>query len=60
MLNDMLATLYAHPQLYVDVGIIGYDIPEKKYYFYLERLVNAEFGKRIMFGFYNKFISIPM
>ncbi len=50
MLDDMLATLYAHPQLYVDLGIISYATPEKEFYYYLERLVNAGFGKRIMFG----------
>lgn len=50
LLDDMLATLYAHPQLYVDLGIIGYAVPEKEYYYYLERLVNAGFIKRIMFG----------
>jgi len=46
----MIATLYAHPQLYVDLGLISYAIPEKEFYFYLERLINAGFGKRIMFG----------
>jgi predicted TIM-barrel fold metal-dependent hydrolase len=50
MLDDMLATLYTHPQLYVDLGGICYMIPKKEFYFYLERLVNAGFGKRIMFG----------
>lgn len=50
MLDDMLATLYTHPQLYVDLGVICYMIPTKEFYFYLERLVNAGFGKRIMFG----------
>jgi len=50
MLDDMLATLYTHPQLYVDLGMICYMIPKKEFYFYLERLVNAGFGKRIMFG----------
>jgi uncharacterized protein len=50
MLDDMLATLYAHPQLYVDVAAICFMIPKKEFYYYLERLVNAGFGKRIMFG----------
>lgn len=50
MLDDMLATLYTHPQLYVDLGAICYFLPEKEFYFYLERLVNAGFGKRILFG----------
>jgi predicted TIM-barrel fold metal-dependent hydrolase len=50
MLDDMLATLYTHPQLYVDIGVICYMIPKKEFYYYLQRLVNAGFGKRIMFG----------
>jgi predicted TIM-barrel fold metal-dependent hydrolase len=50
LLDDMLATLYAHPQLYVDIAAICYMIPQKEFYFYLERLVNAGFSKRIMFG----------
>ncbi len=50
LIDDMIATLYAHPQLYVDLGLISYVTPRKEFYFYLERLVNAGFGKRIMFG----------
>lgn len=50
MLDDMLATLYAHPQLYVDLGVIGYMLPEAEYYRYLQRLVEAGFGQRVMFG----------
>ena len=50
MLDDMIATLYTHPQLYVDLGVICYMLPRKEFYYYLERLVNAGFEKRIMFG----------
>lgn len=50
MLDDMLAMLYTHPQLYVDLAAICFMIPKKEFYFYLERLVNAGFEKRIMFG----------
>lgn len=50
MLDDMLATLYTHPQLYVDLAAICFMIPKKEFYYYLERLVNAGFGKRILFG----------
>jgi predicted TIM-barrel fold metal-dependent hydrolase len=46
----MLATLYTHPQLYVDLGVICYMIPKKEFYYYLERLVYAGFSRRIMFG----------
>lgn len=50
MLDEMLATLYTHPQLYVDLAGICFMIPQKEFYYYLERLVNAGFEKRIMFG----------
>jgi predicted TIM-barrel fold metal-dependent hydrolase len=50
LLDDMLATLYTYPQLYVDLGVICFMIPKKEFYYYLQRLVNAGFGKRIMFG----------
>ncbi|TAL40825.1 MAG: amidohydrolase [Chitinophagaceae bacterium] len=50
MLDDMLALLYVYPQVYVDVGIIDYILPRKEFYHYLQRLVEAGFGKRIMFG----------
>jgi predicted TIM-barrel fold metal-dependent hydrolase len=47
LIDDMIATLYAHPQLYVDTGFIGYTLPEKEYYYYLERLVNAGLLKEL-------------
>ena len=50
MLDDMMAVLYTHPQLYIDLAVICYMIPQKEFYFYLQRLTNAGFGKRIMFG----------
>lgn len=50
MIDDMIAMLYAYPQLYVDLGVISYILPKKEFYSYLRRMVNAGFGKRIMFG----------
>lgn len=50
MLDDMLAVLYAHPQVYVDVGIIVFQQPRADFYRYLQRIVDAGFGKRVMFG----------
>lgn len=46
----MIAMLYAHPQLYVDLGILDYAYPVKDFYAYLERLIDAGFERRIMFG----------
>lgn len=50
MLDDMVAMLYTYPQLYVDLGVIDYILPKKEFYAYLQRLVDAGFGKRIMYG----------
>lgn len=48
--DAMIAMLYAHPQLYVDVGVLDYAYPETEFYAYLKRLVDAGFESRIMFG----------
>lgn len=50
MLDDLLALLWAHPQVYVGVGIISYGIPRAEFHRYLRRIVEAGFGKRVMFG----------
>ena len=50
MLDDLLAVLWAHPQVHVDVGIICYALPRKEFHRYLERIVDAGFGSRVMFG----------
>ncbi len=50
MLDDTLALLYAHPQVYVDVGVIVYTQPRAAFYRYLGALVDAGFGQRVMFG----------
>ena len=50
MLDDLLATLYAHPQLYVGVGVIVYTQPPAEFYRYLKAIFDAGFGKRVMFG----------
>lgn len=50
MLDDMVAMLYAFPNLYVDVGVINWYTPRAEFHAYLKRLVEAGFGKRILFG----------
>ena len=48
--DAMIALLYAHPQVYVDTGIIDYAYRREDFHGYLKRLVDAGFAKRIMFG----------
>ncbi len=50
MLDDLLAVMWTHPQVYVDVGIISYGLPRAGFHDYLRRVVEAGFGKRVMFG----------
>lgn len=50
MIDDLLVLLYAHPQVYVEVGGIVWSQPREAFYRYLQRIVEAGFGDRIMFG----------
>jgi uncharacterized protein len=50
MLDDLLAVLYAHPQVYVDTGVIVWGQPRPAFYRYLQGIVDAGFGSRVMFG----------
>jgi len=50
MLDDLLAVLWTHPQVYVEVGAIDWALPRVEFHRYLRRIVEAGFGKRVMFG----------
>ena len=50
MLDDLLAVMWAHPQVHVDVGVISAVLPRAEFHRYLQRIVLAGFGKRVMFG----------
>jgi hypothetical protein len=49
-LNELLGLLYAHPQVYVDVAVINWALPEAEFHMYLRRIVDAGFSDRIMYG----------
>jgi predicted TIM-barrel fold metal-dependent hydrolase len=50
MLDHLLAVLWTHPQVYVDVGVIDWALPRAEFHRYLQRIVEAGFGKRVLFG----------
>lgn len=50
MLDRMIALMYAHPQVYVDIGVIDWTQPRKEFHRYLRGMVEAGYGKRILFG----------
>jgi hypothetical protein len=50
LVDEMISMLYSHPQLYVDIAGNNWSLPRKEFHRHLQRLVEAGFGKRIMFG----------
>ena len=46
MIDQIVGLLYAHPQVYVDTGVIDWFVPRKEFHAYLKRLVDAGFEKR--------------
>jgi hypothetical protein len=50
MLDDMLALMWAYPRVHVDTGVLCFALPRKEFHRYFRRIVEAGFGKRIMFG----------
>jgi len=50
MIDDLLALLYAHPQVHVDTGVIIFTQPRAGFYRYLQRITEAGFANRVMFG----------
>jgi uncharacterized protein len=50
MVDEMIMVMNAHPQVYLDIAADNWGVPRKEFHFILKRLVDAGYGKRIMFG----------
>jgi predicted TIM-barrel fold metal-dependent hydrolase len=50
LVEDMIALLFSHPQVYVDIAGNNWLFPKAHFYRQLEKLVDAGFQTRIMFG----------
>jgi uncharacterized protein len=50
MIDDLLTVLYAHPQLHIELGGFIWSQPREAFYRYLQRIVEAGFADRVMFG----------
>ena len=48
--DDIKALMYAHPNVYVDVAVVNWILPQEEFNSYLKTLINSGFGNRIMFG----------
>jgi len=50
LVDEMIAMLFSHPQLYVDVAWNDWGLPRKQFHDHLRRLIDGGYGKRILFG----------
>ncbi|NNK63994.1 MAG: amidohydrolase [Gemmatimonadetes bacterium] len=48
--DDVIALLHSYPQVYVGVGVINWYIARPEFHRYLQRIVEAGFGDRVLFG----------
>ena len=49
-LQETVALMSVYPQVYADVSVIDWVIPREEFYAYVQALVRAGLGKRLMFG----------
>jgi predicted TIM-barrel fold metal-dependent hydrolase len=50
LVDEMIALMYSHPQVYVDIAQNNWGFPREHFYSQLKRLVDAGFEERIMWG----------
>lgn len=48
--EDMKALMYAHPNIYVDIAVVNWILPQTEFEDYLQSLITSGFGDRIMYG----------
>ena len=49
-IEDLKALMYAHPNVYVDVAVTNWILPQEEFNHYVKSLIDAGFGNRIMYG----------
>lgn len=49
-IEDLKGLMYAHPNVYVDISVLNWILPQEEFNSYLKSLINAGFGNRILFG----------
>jgi uncharacterized protein len=50
LLDDLLALLFTHPQVYVEVSMLNNVEPRAGFYRFLKAIVDAGYANRVMFG----------
>lgn len=49
-IEDLKSLLYMHPNVYVDIAVVNWILPEKEVINYITALTDAGFGNRILYG----------
>ena len=49
-IDDLISLMILYPQVHVDIGVIAWAMPRPEFHRFLQRLVDAGMGQRIMFG----------
>ncbi|MEJ2594290.1 MAG: amidohydrolase family protein [bacterium] len=49
-ISETIAMLYIYPDLYTNIGVLIWALSKEAFYSALKQLMDARFGKRIMFG----------
>jgi predicted TIM-barrel fold metal-dependent hydrolase len=50
LVDEMIALMFTYPNVFVDIGSNVWHYPQEYFYSQLKQLVDAGFGKRILFG----------
>ena len=50
MLDDLLALLFSHPQVYVEISMLANVEPRPAFYRFLKGIIDGGYGERVMFG----------
>jgi uncharacterized protein len=50
MIDELLALMWVHPQVYVDISGIITDLSKPAFNSYLKRIIETGFGNRVMYG----------
>jgi uncharacterized protein len=48
--DEMIALMYSHPRVYIDIAQNNWGFPREHFYSQLRRFIDAGFGKRILWG----------
>ncbi len=49
-IEDVKTLMYMHPNVYVDIAVVNWILPQEELENYLKALITAGFGNRILFG----------